>query len=190
MAAQRRQRQRERQRQAPSKRLNHRQASQKGRGQNSHNHLSAELDAILAKHRKEHEGGLLLLPLLWELQGHFGYIPEEVAHELSRKANIPFSKIFGLISFYKMLYYEQQGRHIIRICNSPSCYLNGSLNVITALASLLKIKSGETTKDKRFTLEVVSCIGCCDKAPAMQIDGKLYGNLTPAKLKSILRSFT
>lgn len=140
-----------------------------------------DIDEII-KHRKDN----LLLPMLEEIQAKFGYVSEANAHYLSRKTGIPFSKIYGVITFYEMLYTEPKGKYIIRICNSPSCYLNGSLNLIKFLASLLKIKSGETTKNKKFSLEIVSCIGCCDKAPTMMINNKIYHNLDEKKIKKII----
>ena len=130
----------------------------------------------------------LLLPMLQAIQAKFGCISEANAHYLSKKTGIPFSKIYGVITFYEMLYTEKKAKNIIRICNSPSCYLNGSLKLIEFLESLLKIKSGETTKDKKFSLEIVSCLGCCDKAPAMIINDKVYGNLTEKKIERIIFS--
>jgi len=140
-----------------------------------------DIDEII-KERKDN----LLLPMLQAIQARFEYISEANAHYLSRKTGIPFSKIYGVITFYEMLYTEPKGKYIIRICNSPSCYLNGSLNLIKFLESSLKIKSGETTKNRKFSLEVVSCIGCCDKAPAMIINNKVYGNLTEKKIRTII----
>ncbi len=142
-----------------------------------------DIDEII-KDRKDN----LLLPMLEAIQAKFGCVSEENAHYLSRKTGIPFSKIYGVITFYEMLYTEPKGKYIIRICNSPSCYLNGSLKLIEFLESLLKIKSGETTKDKKFSLEIVSCIGCCDKAPAMMINDKVYGNLDEKKIRKIISS--
>ena len=128
----------------------------------------------------------LLLPMLQAVQAKFGYISETNAHYLSKKTGIPFSRIYGVITFYEMLYTEPKGKYIIRICNSPPCYLNNSLNLIRFLSLLLKIKSGETTKNKKFSLEITSCIGCCDKAPAMMINNKIYGNLDEKKIRKII----
>jgi len=140
-----------------------------------------DIDDIISKRKDK-----LLLPMLQAIQAKFGYVSEANAHYLSRKTGIPFSKIYGVITFYEMLYTEPKGKYIIRICNSPSCYLNGSLKLIEFLESLLKIKSGETTKNKKVSLEIVSCLGCCDKAPAMIINGKVYGKLDEKKIKKII----
>ena len=84
-----------------------------------------------------------------------------------------------------MLSIKKQGKNIIRICNSPSCYVNDSLNLIKEVEKILGIKSGESTK--KYSLHITSCIGCCDKAPAMMINDKVYDNLTKEKIRKLLR---
>jgi NADH:ubiquinone oxidoreductase subunit E len=147
---------------------------------------SDEIDKIIDKAPKGPDEEPLLLPLLYSIQEHFGYISKKTAHEITKKTEIPFSSIYGAITFYDLLYTEPKGKYIIRICNSPSCYLNNSVTLIKFLESLLKIKSGQTTKDKKFSLEIVSCLGCCDKSPAMMINNKVYGNLNEHKIKKII----
>lgn len=128
----------------------------------------------------------MLLAELEKIQKKYSYIPEKEAKKLSKRLNIPISRIYGVITFYSHLYTEKQGKKNIKICNSPSCYLNGSLDLIKEIESILKIKSGQTTKDRKYSLHITSCIGCCNKAPAMLINDKLYYNLTKEKIKEIL----
>ena len=129
----------------------------------------------------------LLLPELRRIQKKDGYVSEEAMKQLSKKLGIPIVKIFGAATFYAMIYTKPQGKYVIEICNSPSCYLNNSLNIIKYIEKKLKIKSGETTKDKKFSLHIGSCIGCCDQAPAMKINKKVYGELTKPKIDEILK---
>jgi len=128
----------------------------------------------------------LLLTELRKIQKRDGYISEKAARELNRKTGIPLSVIYGVASFYAKLFTKPQGKYVIEICNSPSCYLNGSLNLIKFLEKKLKIKSGQTTKNKKFSLHICSCIGCCDEAPAMLINNKPYTKLTEKKIELIL----
>ncbi len=130
-----------------------------------------------------------LLPLLENIQRKQGYLCEEELKKLSKRTGIPLSEIFGVASFYAHFELTAKGKNIIRVCNSPSCYLNGSLDIIEFMEKELKIKSGQTTKDKRFYLEIGSCIGCCDKAPAMMINEKIYTDLTEEKIKKILKEY-
>lgn len=127
-----------------------------------------------------------LLPKLIEEQKKEGYISEKAIKRISDETNIPVSRVYATTSFYSQLHTKKQGKYVIEICNSPSCYLNDSLNVIKFIEKELKIRSGETTKDKLFSLHICSCIGCCDKSPAMMINKKVYGKLTEEKIKKIL----
>jgi NADH-quinone oxidoreductase subunit E len=88
-----------------------------------------------------------------------------------------------------MLKIKKQGKHIIELCGSPSCVLNKSREIEDFLEKELKIEIGETTKDKLFSVYKTSCIGCCDEAPAMLIDGKPYTKLTLERVKEILNDF-
>ncbi len=128
-----------------------------------------------------------LLPRLIAEQKKNGFISEQAMKKISDETKIPISRIYAATTFYANLFVRKQGNYLIEICNSPSCYLNNSLDVIKELEKLLKIKSGETTKDNKFSLHIGSCIGCCDKAPAMMINKKVYGNLTKEKIKEIIQ---
>lgn len=128
-----------------------------------------------------------LLTELKKIQKRKGYISEEDMKKLSKKTKIPISRIYGAATFYSRLHTEKQGKYVIEVCNSPSCYLNGSLNIIKFLERKLKIKSGQTAKNKKFSIYICSCIGCCDQAPAMKINKKIYGNLTKEKIGEILK---
>ncbi len=125
--------------------------------------------------------------MLKEIQRQYGYVPEKEARKLSKMLDIPVIDIYSVATFYSMLSVEKKGKKVIRICNSPSCYLNDSLNILEEAKKILKIDVNETTEDGKFTLELTSCIGCCDKAPAIMINDKLITDVTKAKLKQLLK---
>lgn len=141
--------------------------------------MRGELDEIIDSKK-------LLLPILTEIQDKHGYISEDIIRELSKKTGMPMSKIFGVATFYSFLTTKQLGKNIIYICNSPTCYVNGAMNLIKVIENELGIKSGETTEDGKFTLHIGSCIGCCDNAPAMLVNDERHINLTEKKIKEIL----
>jgi len=85
-----------------------------------------------------------------------------------------------------MLTTEEQGKYVIRICDSLPCYLNKSDGVLGIIEKELGIEAGETSADRKFTLEVVPCLGLCDKAPAMMVNDRIYGNLTKQSVKKII----
>ncbi len=121
------------------------------------------------------------------IQGKYGYLPEDEVRKLSKKINVPVIEVYSAATFYSMLSVKKKGKKVVRICNSPSCYLNGSLNVLEEAKRLLGIDIGESTKDGKFSLELTSCVGCCDKAPAIMINNELIGNMTKEKLRKMLR---
>ena len=128
-----------------------------------------------------------LLGELRAIQDRYGYVSEKEMKKLSTKLKIPISKIYGAATFYAQIHVKPQGKKVIEICNSPSCYVNGSLNIIKYLEKKWGIKSGQTTPNGKFSLHICSCIGCCNKAPAMKIGKKVYGKLTKQKIDEIIR---
>ena len=129
----------------------------------------------------------VLINRLREIQKKEGYLSEEALKKLSLELKIPISRLYGFATFYSMFYTKKQGKYVIELCASPSCFLNGSWNLENFLKKELKIDIGETTKNGKFSLKKTSCIGCCDKPPAMLLNGKVYTNLSEKKLKEILR---
>jgi NADH-quinone oxidoreductase subunit E len=127
-----------------------------------------------------------LLPRLLAEQKRKGFVSEKTFKKISDELKLPISRVYAAATFYSQLFTKEQGKYVIEICNSPSCYLNKSIDVIKLIQKELKIKSGQTTKDKKFSLHICSCIGCCNQAPAMMINKKVYGNLTKEKAKKII----
>jgi len=129
-----------------------------------------------------------LLQILHDIQNQSlqNYISEENIKTLSEKMKIPVSDIKGTASFYTMYSFVPRGKYIIRVCESPPCYLLGAQTVFKAIETKLGIKEGETTKDGLFTLEGTSCLGICGVAPAMMINDEAYGNLNEKKINEIL----
>lgn len=146
-----------------------------------------ELEKEIEKYGNRDEA---LIPCLHIAQNKCGCISESVISFLAEKLRLPRIEVYSVVSFYSMFTFEQQGKYVIRVCNSLPCYLRGSRKVMEILEKLLGIKEGQTTKDKRFTLEAVSCLGVCDLAPAMMINQEVYGKLTPARIKKIIGQLT
>lgn len=128
-----------------------------------------------------------ILAILKDIQREYGYLPEERIRAISKKIKVPVVEIYSTATFYSMLSAKKKGKKVVRICNSPSCYLNGSLNVLEEAKKVLGVGVGETTRDSRFTLELTSCIGCCDKAPAIMVNEELITGVTKQKLRELLR---
>jgi NADH:ubiquinone oxidoreductase subunit E len=128
----------------------------------------------------------VLINILHKEQDKKGYISIEALKRISSEYNIPISKLYGVVKFYTMLRTEPQGKYIFELCGSPTCVLHESRELEKFIEKELKIKIGETTKDKLFSVYKTSCIGCCDEPPAMLLNGKPRTNLTIPKLKKLI----
>jgi NADH-quinone oxidoreductase subunit E len=128
----------------------------------------------------------ILLNVLHEEQDKKGYISIEALKKISSELNIPISRLYGVVKFYTMFRTEPQGKYIIELCGSPSCVQNESREIERFIEKELKIKIGETTKNKLFSVYKTSCIGCCDEPPAMLLNGKPVTKLTIPRLKRLL----
>ncbi len=123
------------------------------------------------------------------LQDSRGWVSEEALDDLADFLGVATSNLESLATFYSMIFRRPVGRHVIMVCNSVCCWMQGSEQVARYLGDRLGIELGATTPDGRFTLLPVVCVGACDQAPAMLIDWQLHGDLTPAKIDSILKLY-
>lgn len=130
-----------------------------------------------------------LLNMIQEAQAKEGWVSEEAMAQISDTMKLPLGQVFGVTTFYSFLSTKPLGRHVIRICKSVPCFLQNGESVAASIEETLGVGPGETTADGRFTFELTNCIGACDRAPAMLVDGELYGELTPGKIKEILQSY-
>lgn len=129
------------------------------------------------------------LAILQDLQKEYGYIPKEKLVELSGYLDIPLSRLYSMATFYKALSLTPKGENIIKVCDGTACHIRSSKSLLDEIRSTLGIKPGETTKDGKFSLETVNCLGSCAIAPVMVINDKYYGKLTSAMVREILKGY-
>ena len=127
-----------------------------------------------------------LLPRLLKIQEEEGYLPEEQLLKLADEIQVPIAIVNETATFYSFLKMKKGGKYAIKVCNSPTCYMHQSENILDVFEKLLAISVGEVTKDGKFSLEKTSCIGCCDQAPAALINDELHTHLTKEKIKELL----
>ena len=142
-----------------------------------------KVDEVINQRGKAREA---LLPCLEAIQEVSSCIPQEAITYLRKTLDVPSVDIYGVITFYGMLTTKEQGEYVIRLCDSLPCHLNESEKMLKVIEGELGIKAGETSPDKKFTLEAVPCLGLCDKAPAMMVNDKIYETLTEAAAKKII----
>ncbi len=130
-----------------------------------------------------------LLPIMQAVVEREKFLSEYSMVEIAREIDVPAAEVFGTATFYSFIETKPTGRYIIRICKTISCAMKGKNQVLFAIQDMLKIKMGETTPDKRFSLLETNCLGWCHKAPAMLINNEVYTELTPEKVRDILTSY-
>ncbi len=145
--------------------------------------LKASLQEMIssAAHPRE-----LVVDVMLELQDHYGYLSDEGLEEAAFLLGLTPLEVEELATFYTFIYREPVGKYVIHVCDSVVCWMDGYESIRDHLCGKLGIKMGETTPDGMFTLLPVCCIGYCDRSPAILINRKAYGPLTPEKLDNIL----
>ncbi|MBC7795241.1 MAG: NAD(P)H-dependent oxidoreductase subunit E [Pyrinomonadaceae bacterium] len=149
--------------------------------------VEAEIENHIAKYPAERRRSALL-PLLFVVQRERGYIDTPGAAYVANKLEIEIVDVWETASFYSMFNMKPVGRHHIQICKTLSCKIMGEPEITNHVCSKLGIKAGETTKDGKFTLSLVECLGSCGSAPMFQIGFDYHEWLTPEKVDKILDS--
>jgi len=143
------------------------------------------IEEIVAKAKEENLG---LIPMLQRTQEAIGYLPKEALRALAELLHMPYSKVFGVATFYSQFHLTPRGRHIIQQCDGTACHVKGGTRVRRAIEEALGISPGETTPDLKATYDIVYCLGSSGLAPAAMVDGRVVGRLTQDKMKKILAS--
>ncbi|NJE54737.1 NADH-quinone oxidoreductase subunit NuoE [Thermococcus sp. 21S9] len=128
-----------------------------------------------------------LIPLLQRTQERFGYLPREVLERIAEYLGIPLSRVYGVATFYAQFRFEPLGKYVVKICHGTACHVNGAVTIAQAITEELGIEEGQTTEDGLITLERVACLGCCSLAPVVMINDKVFGKLTPDRVRKLIR---
>lgn len=123
------------------------------------------------------------------VQRHRGWVPDEAVKDIAAMLDMTPDELDTVATFYSLLFRRPVGRHVILVCDSISCWVTGYNPLLDVLKTKLGVTFGETTADKRFTLLPISCIGACDRAPAMMVDEDLYGPVTPETMDEMLGKY-
>ena len=127
--------------------------------------------------------------VLEDIQEAIGYLPKSIQRKVSYGLRIPLSEVYGVVTFYSFFTMVPRGRHTLRCCLGTACYVRGIAEVLNRLRSKFNLNVGDTTEDRRFSLEAVRCIGACGMAPVLMVDEDTHGALTPDKALKILENY-
>jgi len=138
------------------------------------------------KHGRKRES---LIPILQDIVEKHNYLTDEAMVEVAKELEISAAEVYGTASFYTFLDTQVRGKYVIRVCKTITCSMKGKEEIVQILEDMLKIKVGETTSDRNFSLIETNCIGWCHKAPAMLINEIPYTELTPEKVVEIIKGY-
>ena len=142
-----------------------------------------KIEQILARYPKDPTS---IIQVLQDINDEYRYLPCEVVAYAADELHVPRSKAFSIATFYKAFSLKPRGKVIIKVCKGTACHIRGAEQISDELKRLLKIKAGETTKDMKFTVEEVNCVGTCAMAPVMVINEKYHGSVTASAVKDII----
>ena len=145
-----------------------------------------KLEKILSKYEKNKSN---LIQILSEVQGNYGYIPENVQLEISKYLGIEMAEIYGVITFYSRFTLKPKGKYNIAVCLGTACFVKGSEKILDRIKQKLGIDVGQTTPDGRFSLEATRCIGACGLAPVFTVNDEVHGKATIDMVDKVLDEY-
>jgi NADH:ubiquinone oxidoreductase subunit E len=135
---------------------------------------------------KYHEKRTALISILHDIQDRYNHLPEEALRKVAARLRMDLNDIYGVATFYKSFSLTPKGEHSITLCLGTACHVRGGPKILEEMKKQLNIEPGQTTADKKFSLNVVNCLGVCAIGPVMFVDGKFYGEMNPVKAKRIV----
>jgi NADH-quinone oxidoreductase subunit E len=141
--------------------------------------------------RRQHHAGQegRLIPLLQQAQQQDGYLSRERMAEIHEISGVPVAQIYGVATFYAQFRFTPVGKNLVKICHGTACHVSGANEITDAVEDSLGIKTGDTTPDRLFTVETVSCVGCCSLAPVIMVGDTTHGRLNDREVRRLVKSY-
>jgi len=146
-----------------------------------------ELDRIIEEHGAEPSS---IVPVLQDINTKHRWLSPGAVRRVSEAVGLPLARVLRIATFYNMFSFKPRGKHLIRVCMGTACHVKGAGRILDRLAGELKVEAGATTKDMRFSLEAVRCLGCCGLAPVVTVNDDVYGKITPSGFLKVLDKYT
>ncbi|MEW6698532.1 MAG: NAD(P)H-dependent oxidoreductase subunit E [Bacillota bacterium] len=144
------------------------------------------LDAVFAQYKGNPTGLIVVMAAIQEAQG---YLPKDLLIKTAEELGVPLGDVYGVATFYAAFSLRPRGRHSVNLCLGTACYVKGAPDVQTMLEKDMGIKAGNTTEDRRFSLDLVRCVGACGIAPVMTVNGEVYPRMTAEKVTEVLAKY-
>jgi NADH:ubiquinone oxidoreductase subunit E len=146
----------------------------------------AAVDQIIGRYRSKPGS---LITVLEEIQETIGHLPKTIQARVAVGLRLPFSEVYGVVTFYSFFTMAPRGRHTVRCCLGTACYVRGGKKNLDKLVETLRVEPGETTADRRFSLETVRCLGACGLAPVIMVDEDTFRQVKPSQISTILEPY-
>jgi NADH-quinone oxidoreductase subunit E len=141
------------------------------------------VDKIVDQHQGKKTA---VISILHDIQDRYNHLPKEALEQVAGRLGMVLTDIYGVATFYKSFSLIPKGKHSVTLCLGTACHVRGGPKILKEMTQQLGIEPGQTTKDKKFSLQVVNCLGVCAIGPVMFVDGKFYGEMTPVKARRII----
>jgi len=138
---------------------------------------------VLGNNSKTREN---LIPILQQVQKKLGYLPALAMEKIAEGVSVPAVDIYGLTTFYNQFRLNPPGKHQVKVCLGTACYMVGGDITLESFERRMEIKEGETSPDRRYSLDRVACVGCCTLAPVVVVDDQVEGKVTPTRVDGIM----
>ena len=145
-----------------------------------------KIEKIIDKHPNDPSS---LIQVLIDIQNELRWLPRKALKLVSEKLDVPMNRIQHIVTFYKAFSIVPKGRHEIHVCTGTACHVRGATRVLEAVKEHAGIGPGETDEDLKYSLDTVSCVGCCALGPVVVIDGEYHGNMRSAKAEDVLKNY-
>ena len=146
----------------------------------------SRVDAIIERYRTKPGA---LIPVLEDIQDTLGYLPASIQKKIALGLGVPFSEVYGVVTFYSFFTMVPRGKHTVKCCLGTACYVRGGKKILEKLSTTLGIDPGETTADRLFSLETVRCLGACGLAPVITADTETFRHVKPTKVIELLQNY-
>ncbi len=149
--------------------------------------MRQKVKEIIDKYQRDQS---LLVAILQDIQAEYNHLPEDALKEVSRRLKIPLTQVYSVATFFKAFDLKPRGRRVVNVCLGTACHVRGALKILENIEKELGIKAGETTKDLKYTLETVNCIGACALGPIVMADEEYCGRMKAEKVKPLLEKYS
>lgn len=148
--------------------------------------MAEKVTAIINKYNADRGQ---IVTILQDIQTEYYYLPKETLTQISQVMKIPLSQVYAIATFFRAFSLKPRGKHLINVCLGTACHVRGAVRVLEKLERSLGINRGGTTKDLKFTLESVNCMGCCALGPVIKVDGEYFGQMKTDKVDPLLTCY-